>query len=185
MIQAEMDAIQTGLTIRSVSQKSYGPPGHLKYEFQAVNRAESQKALKIEEAKRLQSMILTQAAGRNYPIIIRAIHALEEGADGPQKNALTEKLRQYFLSDALGGMAAEIMNSAITYRTRTLENILSAVDRFNRLVKQDQENSQILRNRITQDCIEQIFSQEVKTIVIPKSERHHLYLDLGKDISRY
>jgi len=178
-IQNILNNLNTGIKIHSVSQKSYGVSHHLNYEFQSVNRAESQKALKIEEAKRFKSMILTQTAGNNYENIIQIIKKIGQTDDLKKKSQLEKQLIKYYLSDSLGGLAFEIINEAKIYKTKTLDNIQAAAKRFEKLLNQEKNNSRILRHRMLQDCIENIFSQKIQTIVLPKSNTKQLYLDLG------
>jgi len=181
MIQKDLDQLETGLRICSVSQQAYDVPHHLNYEFQAVNRAESQKALKIEEAQRYRAMILNQSAGHQAQKIIQIIQKMAQTSDPNEKSTLDKNLYELFVSDALGGIAAEHIHAAKVYHTKTLESIQAAIDRFQRLLIQDQKNSTILRHRMLQDCLETIFSKNNKRIVIPPLKEGQLYLDLSNE----
>ena len=176
-MQSLLIQMETGLNIHSVSQKAYSVPKHLNFEFQAVNRAESQKALKIEESKRYCAMMLNQTAGRDYIKIIQAINNIESTNQSEKKKYLEKHLKKYFLSELLGGMAAEVINTAKIYRTSTLENIQAAAINFQRLLKTEKEHSNLLRNRMIQDCLENIFSKKIQSIVLPKTDGSHLIIE--------
>ena len=182
LAQAALDRIQTGISITAVSQRDYTVPLRVLPDFQAVNKAESEKALSIEKAERFRAEVLNKVAGKGYPALLEAIDAYERARQSGNPDAVGSadaRISELLLSPDTGGRVAEIINSAKTYRTEVVEYVRGAAGRFSRLVDQHDENPRIIRDRMRQDAIEQVLNGDVETFYLPPGEKV-IYLEMNR-----
>lgn len=182
-IQKVLDGLHTGISIAAVSQQAYTVPLAVLPDFQAVNKAQSEKALKIEEAERSRSMRLNMVAGSGFPKLLEAIDAYErsrgEGNRG-EIEAADARIGRVLTSPDVGGSIAEIIGSAKAYRTQAVQFVKGAADRFSRLAGEHKANPRILENRLLQDTLEQVLSGDAKKIYLPPRDHKTIYLEMDR-----
>lgn len=175
--QDTLDALACGLRLVHVTPKTYNVHPRLLSYFALVNQAQSEKASDIEEARRYREATLSETAGPRYTDLLATLDTL--GPDTPLDPAAP---RPTIVGAPDGpepsGVFAEIINAARTYRTRTTEQARSAAARFQLLLAQHRRHPDILRNRLQQDAIQQIFSGDVQTFYLPPGPHKTLYLEL-------
>lgn len=183
-IQTILDRIKSGISVVAVSQREYTVPASVIEDFNAVNKAISQKALKIERAERERITTLTEVAGNGYRQLLNAIEAYRQAGRENDPAAIERAeafLSELFFLGSTGGEAASIVSSARTARTETTEDVRGRAERFNRLVDLHRENPVILHNRLLQDTLQQIYSARyVETFYLPAGDNKVLYLTLNK-----
>ncbi len=169
-----LDSLNTGIRIVHLSPERYTVPKWLTDDFQAVNRAQSEKASQIETAKRYRSEILNESAGADFQKIIDAISTYEKEFSKmtPIEKMAKEKIISFLLrSREMGGSVSEIINDSIIYKTQTVEFVKGSSNRFEKLFEQYKENPAILRNRLMQDTFQKVFSGNVKTFYLPPDRK--------------
>ncbi len=181
--QNKLDILHTGIKLRSITGKKYTVAQCLQDDFRAVNLAESEKAEKIESAKRYRSEVLNETAGADYEKILKAIYAYESAtAANNNKNlkAASDSLKKILQSDVVGGRISETFSSAVSYRTQVVEFTRGAAQRFILMLAQYQARPVIFRNRLIQDSLQTVFSGQIKTYYLPPGDKKTLYLELNK-----
>ncbi|MCD6405151.1 MAG: hypothetical protein J7M19_04955 [Planctomycetes bacterium] len=182
-VQEVLDGLHTGISITAVSQRAYTVPLTVLRDFQAVNEAQSEKALKIEEAERSRSMRLNMVAGAGFQKLLEAIDAYErareKGGAGEIETA-DARIGRVLTSPDVGGSVAEMIGSAKAYRTQAVEFVKGAAERFSRLAGEHEANPRILENRLLQDTLEQVLSGDVKKIYLPPRDDKTIYLEMDR-----
>ena len=175
--QGTLDALACGLRLVHVAPKTYNVHPLLLSYFALVNQAQSEKASDIEEARRYREATLSETAGPGYADLLATLDRI--GPDTPLDPAAprpTSVDRPEYSEPS--GAFSEITNDARTYRTRTTEQAHSAAARFQLLLAQHRRHPTILRNRLQQDTIQQIFSGDVQSFYLPPGPHKTLYLEL-------
>ena len=178
--QDVLDTLSSGLTVVTVSQKSLSVPLAVEEDFQAVTKAESEKALAIEDAKRFRSQTLNQVAGTRYPAVLAAIDAYEQARAGTDRTAVQQaetRLSELLVSPEVGGQVAAMINAAKIVRTRVVQVVRGASVRFKRLVELHDANPGIVRNRMLQDTLQKVFTGNVRTFYLPQGDKT-IYLEV-------
>lgn len=181
-LQKTLTALKTGLRVRDISHTEYSVPRQLAHDFQAVNNAQSQKATNIEKAERRKAMILNNTAGSAYPELLKAIDDYEAARSGKNKGrilAAENRIMSIFRHGDVGGMVSEEINDAVSYRTRVVELIKGASERFVQLIDLEKHNPRIFRESMMQDTVQEIFSADVVKLYVPSDETKMIYIDLG------
>jgi regulator of protease activity HflC (stomatin/prohibitin superfamily) len=181
-MQADMDRLESGLHIVTVSLQDGTVPLAVLREFQAAGQAESEKARRIEEARQEREHILNHAAGSNYESLIAALDAYEwaRGAETPKAVAEAEAvIDDLLLSDDTGGAVASMIRRAKTDRTRTVEFVRGASQRFQAMLQLHDENPSLYRSRQTQNALERIFRGNVRSFHLPPGDGKTIYLEMG------
>ncbi len=189
--QETLDAIESGLVITNINQTLTVFPVSVRDAFQAVVRAESEKAQVIDQARGERTRILGEAAGEAADLLAAMIHDYELAFDAGDREKLAmidQKLDEIFVSlsiprvdgaVAIGGKVAQTINDAVGYRTRVVEQVRADAEYFTSLLPQYQENPRIVMNRIWQNAREAILSgEEVEAFYTPNAE---LYLETNRD----
>jgi len=182
--QSELDRMRTGLTIMAVSLKDRTVPLVTLRAFQAAGQAESEKTRQIEKARQERARILNQAAGAGYEQLLTALDAYEriraEG-DAEAIRSSEAEIDDLLLSDRTGGSASSMIRSSMTARTRTVEFVRGASQRFLAMLDLYNENPSLYRSRQIQDTIQRIFQQDVESFHLPNESNKTLYLEVGRN----
>lgn len=183
LAQQALDQLRTGISITTVSQRDYTVPVAIRNDFQAVTEAESEKALEIEKAERARSVQLNAVAGTGYSEVLAALDAYErtrESGDTRKIEEADDRISELLMSDIAGGKVAEVIGNAKVYRTKAVELVRGAAERFARLLELYKANPRILRQRQLQDTLEKIFKGNVEKFYLPPGRSKTLYLDLDR-----
>jgi regulator of protease activity HflC (stomatin/prohibitin superfamily) len=179
-MQRVLDRLGTGLVITSMSVTRNTPPRILTEAFQAVNQAQSRKALEIEKAMRYRVSTLSETAGENWEALLNAVEAFErttaEGDHSAADSAL-DQARNLLFTGRIGGSIAQQLDRARTDKTRTIERARAASSRFLELLPAYRRDPAVLKNQLRQDVLKKLWSQPtVETRWIPPYTR--LYLNM-------
>ena len=179
----------TGISIDTfVLNESYAPRS-VSDAFDAVTRAESEKAQMIDEARTQQQTTLGSAAGEaalprdtgeNGPLLslILAYERAQRLGNPDQAEQLDAALDRAFRQlqapvdpDAPGGRtvpigaeAAQVIQNARSYRAGVVQQVRAEADTVTSLSKEYASHPRLLRSRLWQDAREQILTGEVETI---------------------
>jgi hypothetical protein len=182
MINYRLAQLETGLTVTGVSASQYAVPKVLMADFQAVNQAESQKALAIEKASRKRLSTLNELAGSGWQELLKAIEAHEKALqenDPQAEQAAFDRAGALFLQADIGGAVKQTLDDAKSDKTATIQRARSAAARFNELLPSYKKNAEILRTQLVQDTVRRIWSDiSVDALYVPPGQR--LFLDLGR-----
>ncbi len=179
--QTKLDGLSCGISITSLSSRKYGVPPSLVEVFQSVNKAQSEKANKIESAKRYRSEALNETAGADFQNLVDLIDAYElaaAGNDEAGKRNASDKFGELSESPLTSGKVAAYLESARTYKTKTVEFVRAASSRFSLLLEQHRENPDFMENRLFEDCVQVIFSGNARKFHLPKDRKKTIYLEL-------
>lgn len=177
----ELQKMKSGLKIVQVTSEQYAVPKILKDAFQAVNKAQSEKAAKIESAKRYRVAVLNNVAGPQYANLIAAITKYEQdnkNSASAKKVIDEQQISKLINSTNTGGKVSEIINQAKLDKTQAVEFVKAASKRFSLLLKQYNETPEILKNRLLEDTFQTIFSGNVKTYYLPQDKKKTIYLQV-------
>lgn len=182
LVQGEMDELQTGLAVTTVSLKDRAVPLATLYDFQAAGQAESEKARLIEEAGQERARILNYVAGAGHERLLAALDAYEKARAGDE--AETIQVAEAAVDDLLvgydvGGAVSSLIRSAMTSRTQTVQFVRGASLRFGAMLDLYNENPSLYRSRQIQDAIQRIFQNDVETFYLPEESGKTLYLEVG------
>lgn len=182
IIAAQLDRCHAGLTITGVTASQYAVPKVLMREFEAVNQAESQKALAIEKASRRRVSTLNELAGSGWQELLSTIEAHEKAIqknDSEAEQGAFNAVRDLFMAGEIGGAVKQMLDEARGDKTATIQRARAAATRFNELLPAYKENGEVLRRQLTQDTIREIWSEiSVEALYVPPGQK--LFLDLGR-----
>lgn len=182
-VSARLAALKTGLRVIAVSAGSYAPPAVLAKEFEAVTLAESEKALQIEKATRHRVSTMGELVGRDWRHVLNAVNAYDAAtrSDDPERRRATFAAAKRTLSSlGTGGHVAQVLDRARGEKTRTIQAARSAASRFGELLPAYRSEPSVLKNQLTQDTIQRIWSSpSVGAWYVPANQK--LYLDLGDE----
>lgn len=189
-IQGVLDTLGTGIRVLSVSADRTVFPISVQADFQAVINADTEKAQQIEEAEQYRADTLGKTAGQVYEPLLALIGEYElagQSRDAKNLEELDDRFDKAFTKlevdteqgpRRIGGDAALIINEAKTYRTQVVAEIRAEADYFEALLPQYRENPKIVRNRLWQDTIKQIFDSADEIIWVPKG---HIWVDISRN----
>lgn len=182
LIATRLDRLHAGLTVTGVTASRYAVPRMLMADFQAVNQAESQKALSIEKASRQRVSILNELAGSGWQELLEAIETHErslEKGDRPAEEAAFGTARDILLAGDVGGAVGQMLDEAKSEKTATIQRARAATARFNELLPSFKKNPDVLQTQLIQDTVRKIWSAiSVDAIYVPPGQK--LVLDLGR-----
>ncbi|AKJ64803.1 SPFH domain-containing protein [Kiritimatiella glycovorans] len=181
--QAALEAMDTGLVIANVSVNARAVPPSVSAAFQAVNLAQSKKAQRIEKAEQQRTALLNEVAGMGAPAMLEAIAAYEQAkADGDAAaiRAAEERVEGVLLSSEMSGQAAAIIQAALATKTRGVEFVRGASERFLVMLELYERNPAFYRDRQIQDALQRIFAGRVETFFLPHGDDDTLYLEMGR-----
>jgi hypothetical protein len=184
LVQSELDELQTGLSITSVSPKDRTVPLATLREFQAAGQAESEKARQIEEAGQERARILNRAAGAGHETLLAALDTYEQARAGGDAEAIRvaeAAIDDLLLGDDAGGAVSSLIRSAMTSRTQIVQFVRGASQRFEAMLDLYNENPSLYRSRQIQDTTQRIFQGDVESFHLPEEAGKTLYLEMGKN----
>ncbi|MBD3314829.1 MAG: hypothetical protein GF344_03515 [Chitinivibrionales bacterium] len=179
LVQNKLDSL--GLVVTNVSTSSNRVPQAVAAAFQAVNSAESEKALEMEKAVRYRVSKMSEAAGSNWETLLGLIDRYEDvgkrGHTG-RIDSVFDEIEKLLLSGDVGGFAAQTLSKARTDKTRTIERARAQATRFTQLLASHAEAPEVLYNEMLQDAITKILAdRSVKTHMVPSGR---LYLPVRR-----
>jgi membrane protease subunit HflK len=183
-MQHELDALAAGLTVTEVYLQRPTPPLAVREAFAAVNQAESERARKLEDARRQASQILINTAGAAYPSLLEAIDAYEAARHRKDAAAITaadQRITELLTPDKLGGEVSTLIGEAVSYRRQIRQTLQAEREQFERLLPGYRENPGIVLDRLWQDTRQAVLSGDVETLYIPSDAGKTLYLDINRN----
>lgn len=181
LAQQSLDRLQSGITLTSVALRERTVPAEVSNDFQAVIRAESDKARKIESARQMRTKIMNRVAGSGYRILLHSLETFEKGRQTGGGKAIKDIeifINDLLLSDEVGGKVASIMQEAAIYRTKTIQSLRGSANRFQEMLALYNENPQFFKHRQTQDVLDRIFQGDIQSYSLPPGDNKSLYLDI-------
>ncbi len=185
-----LDELKTGIEIQTFAASMTAIPLPVYQSWHAVSNAESRKGQLIEQARIDAAKTLGETAGEARDGLKQLVREYEE-ALVLDDQALSDKLGTE-LNDAfdnlrmdpqrtgahIGGLVAELMNDAITYRTQTVQTVEADANRFKQLYDKYLSTPVILVNRQWQQMRQDILSGDVETLYMPTE---NLWIEMNPD----
>jgi regulator of protease activity HflC (stomatin/prohibitin superfamily) len=182
LITTRLNQLHAGLAVTGVTASQYAVPKKLMADFQAVNQAESQKALSIEKASRQRVSTLNELSGSGWQELLEAIEAHEqalEKGDPIAEGAAFVAARGILLAGNVGGAVGQMLDEAKSEKTTTIQRARAATARFTELLLAYKENSEVLKSQLVQDTLWKIWSDiSVDALYLPPGQK--MILDLGQ-----
>lgn len=173
LIQAKLDSLGAGLRVTGVSASTYLPPYSLADDFQAVTRAESEKALQIEKAVRYRISTLSEVAGEQWELLLEHLNAYEltrSDGDPQARRRSLKRAEELVLSGMLGGQVAQQLDRARTDKTRTIERARAAALRFDELLPAYRRDPLVLKEQLRQEALAQLYADPTSRVHISPSK---------------
>ena len=130
-LQAELNRLETGITITNVTAQTLEPP-QVRGLTDAVTQAANEKKRLIEEARKLRTEILNRAAGAQYRSLLNLIDAYgaaqATGADADRLTGLRRKIDAEL--EQAGGQVSLVLQMAKSERTDTIERMQRDYEEF-------------------------------------------------------
>jgi modulator of FtsH protease HflK len=195
-MQQTLDHLRSGLRVENVSATEIRFPLTVRDAFEAVTRAESERARQIEDAQRERATILGGTAGEAFAPLLRLVEAYATASsldDQEEMNRLKHELDQAFttltITDArqrsvrVGGRVAETLNEALVYRTQVAQRTESQAAYFLTLKQQYDVNPRVVLDRLWQDAVQTALSDDTEVLFVPPDWRP--YLEINRDPEKW
>lgn len=169
--QETLDAMASGLQITQLALDQVSAPVSVVASFDAVTTAETDRARRIVQAQQDRARILGEAAGQASDSLIALLDEYERVRETGTSSEIAvseQKLKEVFdtltvNNISIGGLVAESINSARTYRTQVVEAVKGDREVFERLLPQFEKNPRIILSRLWEDARERILTGDVET----------------------
>ncbi len=184
LVQAELDRLDTGITVTRVLLDRPTPPLAVRPAFRAVTDAEAEKARTIEEARRGAEEILAQTAGDRHPALRKAIAALEAASaegDATRTSAAEKELLALLDTDTVQGDVAQRIRKGDRLRQEAEQTILAELEEFRDLREEYERNPRVFRDRHFRAMLERVLAGDVETFYLPAGKQRELWLEVDRD----
>jgi regulator of protease activity HflC (stomatin/prohibitin superfamily) len=207
-MQQRLDAMNSGLTVQSVSIQSDATlPGPVQDDYQAVTRAENTRQQKIQTAQNERERILVSAGGEaampgedgqpgpllqvidQYQIAVRAGEN-DKAAQLQQRLARAMQASPPRLATAddqrvrIGGEAASVLSEARSYANQIEQTLRSEQNTFNELLSQYRQNPRILISRIWQDVREKVLTGNGIETIYSMTGKPYIVVNRDPEVQR-
>ena len=181
LAQQSLDRLQSGITLTSVALRDRTVPEEVSGDFQAVNRAESEKASKIESAQQMRTKTMNRVAGSGYPVLLNSLKDYEKAKKNGDDKTIRDietTINDLLLSDEVGGEVAATIQNAKTYHTTTVQSLRGAAGSFEEMLTLYKKNPDLYKHRQVHDSLERIFRGDIKSYYLPADDDKTLYLEI-------
>ncbi len=195
-MQQTLDALASGLRVENVSATDIRFPLTVRDAFEAVTRAESEKARLMEEAQKERATILGGTAGEAFDPLLARVEAYaaasrlgDESAMQRIKGELDQAFATLTIVDAdgrsvrLGGDVARKLNDALVYRTQVAKRTEAQADYFRTLKYQYDANAQVVLDRLWQDAVQTALTDETEILFVPPGWTP--YVEVNRDPEKW
>lgn len=197
-IQASLDAIEAGISVEQIAIFQPTPPVAVRDAFQAVTRAESEKARAIEKALQDRATILGETAGEAYGPILAMIRDYERIlATGDAKEIASQeekidaalgalRVESELGSVPISGRVAQVINDAISYRASIDAKVRADADNFRTYYNEYKDRParrRIIIDRLWQEAKAVILTGDIETLYVPPG-RAWIKLNRDPDVAR-
>lgn len=165
LVQAKLDAIDSGIGIVSVKLNSIAPPQQVAEAFNRFITASQEAKTKVSEARTEAESLLNQTAGPVAKELARALR--DETVGEAAKEALWSQL---------AGNAQASIAQARAYRTAVVESAKSRADYFQSMLPKFRENPELVVKTLYLDAIAEVLENMDETFILEAS------VDKGKQL---
>jgi len=168
--QARLDELETGIVIEHINATSHYPL-QVKTEFEEISVAENQLRNSVQGAQKEREDKLKSAAGAAWEAIYAEIQKLDQLQDEPERRAeVFARINE--LLDTATGEAARRISLAQANKDRIVAEARAAAARFNAVLDAYRKNPELVKARMRQDMIADIFSEKsVSRWFLPEGHR--------------
>jgi modulator of FtsH protease HflK len=156
--QDRLEALGAGITIDAVNAEKSHYPLQVKEEFLAVPAAENYRQKAIQEANKDWEERLKGAAGEAWEQLSRDIERLDQVTDESKRKEIFASIDKVLVEQATGDAGRKIQ-LAKSSRDELVSDAQSRSERFKALLEAYRANPELVKQRLRQDMIGQIFSK--------------------------
>lgn len=195
-MQQTLDRLHSGLRIENVSATEIRFPLTVRSAFEAVTRAESEKARLIEDAEKERATILGGTAGEAFHPLLERVEAYalaSKVGDEPAMQRIKTELDTAFANLAIaqadgrsvriGGEVAQKLNEALVYRTQVAKRTESQADYFLTLKAQYDVNPKVVLDRLWQDAAQAALTRDTEVLFVPPGWTP--YVEVNRDPAKW
>jgi regulator of protease activity HflC (stomatin/prohibitin superfamily) len=186
LTQAQLDAMQTGLEVRSIAVGADGVvwPLQLNQAYKGANKARHDAQKAITEALSDAQSELARVAGESSALLVGEFNdagqlsgglidqyiACRDAGDEVQAQATLKDIQDVMINESTGRVR-NILQGARTDRAELIEPIKARLGRYNQLLEQYQRSPELTRSRLWADTREAILgSFDVSKWVVNQSD---------------
>jgi regulator of protease activity HflC (stomatin/prohibitin superfamily) len=181
-INERLRQLHAGLAVTQVLLDQAAPPESVQDAFQALARAESDRARTIDEARQEATSTLVSVAGEQHRALLQAIE--QYGDLRRQGDAAGVARAEGDIADLLAGAtgeASERLRAATLYRRTVEATIRAEAEEFTRLLPEYRRDPRIVLERRWQDTLQRLLAGDVETFYLPVDPDKELYLEIAGD----
>jgi modulator of FtsH protease HflK len=169
--QQKLNSLDSGITLDNVAAEKSHYPLQVKDDFLAVQDAENRMRSAIQEANKVWEEKVKGAAGPAWEPLRKLIGQLDT-ADAGQRDEILRQIDKTLTEQAQGEASARIQR-ARAESDKIVADTVAEVQRFRALLVEYHKHPDLVRERLTQDMMAEIFSKPgVSRWVLPKGNRN-------------
>ncbi|MEM6331755.1 MAG: SPFH domain-containing protein [Planctomycetota bacterium] len=191
-ITRRLDALGSGLSVRTVNLTQSTVPLSVEDAYQAVGQAEARRATAINAAQQEQSRVLAEVAGAAAEGLRNLLNEYDRSRTAQDSDRIAElealinqtfdtlEMPEAYGGASIGGEVATTVNAALSYRTQVAEEVKAEADRFRTLRDQYEASPDLFRARLGWQVAQEVFTAEsVQTFWLRDDAL--LYLETNRD----
>ncbi len=195
-MQQTLDHLHSGLRVENVSATEIRFPLTVRDAFDAVTRAESDRARQIEDAQRERATILGGTAGEAFAPLLRLVESYATATslnDQQELDRIKRELDRAFATLTIpddqgravrvGGQVAEKLNEALVYRTQVAQRTESQAAYFLTLKQQYDVNPRVVLDRLWQDAAQAALTDDTEVLFVPPGWQP--YVEVNRDPEKW
>ncbi len=156
--QSQLDALESGITIEILSVEKSHYPLQVKDDFLALSEAENKMRQLIQQANEEWEKKLKGAAGPAWEPLRQEIEKLDQVEGEAGQAPIIQKIEKILTEEATGEAAKKIQ-AAISLRNKIVQEAQTRSERFLTFLDAYRRDPELVRERLLQDMIGEIFSQ--------------------------
>lgn len=183
MLNAELEALETGITLTTVEIPMATVPLQTRRAFLAVTEAESQKTIEVQKAEQEKNDLLNRTCGAVYPKLIARLDEADaaRAAGDQQRVAELEAEIDRILEEEASGAAGSWIRGAEAEYTSVVQGLRGDVEQYQTLVAEYEQTPRLLIERKWQETMRKVLSYPgVDKWWLPQGQQE-LRIQIGPD----
>lgn len=156
--QDVLDQLNSGIRLENVAADKSHYPLQTKRAFIDVSEAENRKFEALQGALKFRAETLNAAAGPVWKKLAEKIEMFDQVEEGAKREALIEDIEQLLVNEATGRAGGKIQ-LAERDANEIVADTLAEVETFKQLLEEYERNPQLVRQRMRQDMLKELFDQ--------------------------
>lgn len=169
--QARLEQLNSGILLDTIAAEQSHYPLQVKDDFLAVQEAENRMSQEIQTANKEWEEKVKGAAGPAWSKLRKLIEDLDS-ADDAERQQIMKEIDRVLVEEAEGNASARIQRARATSDKIVAETI-AQVRRFEALLQEYRLSPALVRQRMVQDVLAEIFSRAgVSRWILPEGNRN-------------